>query len=72
MKYEFDNGKYTVVSEDGTGKQYALRHGEPWRDLTGDNLIYWMMVEIRVLHDALSKAAGDDAEAVKAYIEAVR
>jgi hypothetical protein len=39
------NGKYTVVNDNG--KLSALRNGEPWaRDLVGDNLVYWMMVEI--------------------------
>ena len=32
----------------------ALRNGEPWdRDLTGDNLIYWMLVEINNLKEEL-------------------
>lgn len=39
------DGKYTVINDNG--KLTALRHGEPWnRDLTGDNLVYWMLVEI--------------------------
>ncbi len=39
------DGKYTVIND--KGKLSALRHGEPWsRDLVGDNLVYWMMVEI--------------------------
>lgn len=70
MRFDFDGGKYTVISENG--RQQALRHGEPWRDLTGDNLVYWMMVEIQVLTDALWKACGDDEEVVKATIESQR
>lgn len=31
------DGKYTVV-QDATGRQSALRYGEPWRDLVGDGL----------------------------------
>ena len=31
------DGKYTVINENGILK--ALRYGEPWRDLIGDNLI---------------------------------
>ena len=39
------DGKYTVIND--KGKLTALRNGEPWgRDLAGDNLVYWMMVEI--------------------------
>ena len=39
------DGKYTVINDNG--KLTALRHGKPWRrDLVGDNLVYWLMVEI--------------------------
>lgn len=38
------DGKYTVQYDNG--RLTALRYGEPWRDLTGDNLIYWLMVEL--------------------------
>lgn len=39
------DGKYTVYQEkNGTVK--ALRYGEPWRDLCGDNLIFYLMVEL--------------------------
>lgn len=69
MRYEL-NGKYTIIQE--PGKLEALRYGEPWRDLTGDNLVYWMAVEIETLLNALHKAYGDDAEAVKATIESQR
>lgn len=45
MQHSFADGKYTVVNDNG--KLTALRHGEAWdRDLTGDNLIYWMLVEV--------------------------
>lgn len=44
MKHSFAEGKYTVIQE--TGIMHALRNGEHWRDLTGDNLIYWMLVEV--------------------------
>lgn len=52
MKIELDNGKYTYVFDGG--KQYALRHGEPWRDLTGDNLTYWMGCRIEELEQKLA------------------
>ena len=43
-RMDFGDGKYTVINDNGSLK--ALRYGEPWkRDLTGDNLIYWMLVE---------------------------
>lgn len=49
------DGKYTIINDNG--KLSALRHGEPWRrDLTGDNLIYWMMVRIRELQDEVAQS----------------
>lgn len=47
-RIELDGGKYTVIKKDG-GHMTALRHGEPWRDLAGDNLVYWLAVEIERL-----------------------
>lgn len=46
MRHDFCDGKYTVVNDNGTLS--ALRYGEPWyRDnLVGDNLVYWMLVEV--------------------------
>lgn len=45
MKHDFCDGKYTVINDGGILQ--ALRHGEPWgRDLVGDNLVYWMLVEV--------------------------
>lgn len=44
MKHDFANGKYTIINDNG--RLSALRHGEYWkRDLCGDNLIYWMLVD---------------------------
>jgi len=44
MQHDFADGKYTVINDDG--KLTALRHGEHWdRDLCGDSLIYWMLVD---------------------------
>lgn len=41
MKHDFEGGKYTVKFEGG--KLQALRYGEPWRDMTGDKLVYVML-----------------------------
>lgn len=39
------NGKYTLINQNG--RLTALRYGEPWDvDLTGNNLVYWLMVEL--------------------------
>lgn len=51
------DGKYTVVIDGG--KLTALRHGEPWRDLCGDNLIYWLAVELQAARAALAERARD-------------
>lgn len=57
-RMDFADGKYTVINENG--KLTALRHGELWgRDLTGDNLIYWMLM------DALKLKAERDALAAE-------
>lgn len=56
-KIELENGKYTVVNElnDGGGLK-ALRYGEEWRNLAGDNLILAMYHEIERLQERLSTA----------------
>lgn len=36
--YTFEDGKYRI-DRSNTGHLYASRYGEPWRDLTGDNLV---------------------------------
>lgn len=57
MKIDLNDGKYTYVFDNG--KQYALRYGEQWRDLTGDNLIYWMACRIEELEDRLADYEDD-------------
>jgi hypothetical protein len=52
MSYEqvtVADGKYTVQIGVGlhAGQLNALRYGEPWQDLTGNNLVYWLAVELR-------------------------
>jgi len=41
-----DNGKYIIKREKETNDFYAERYGEKWRSLNGDNLIYWLCVEL--------------------------
>lgn len=53
MNLKLDNGKYEIIMKDN--QILATRHGEWWRDLTGDNLIYFMMCHIADLEDALSR-----------------
>lgn len=47
------DGKYIISNNNGA--LTVLRNGEPWnRDLSGDNLVYWMFVEIQQLRAALA------------------
>jgi hypothetical protein len=50
-------GKYTVQMEQG-GRLYALRYGEPWRELVGDKLGFALATEVRKLRGQLEKARG--------------
>ena len=47
MRIILENGKYEYILKDG--KQHILRHGQKWRDETGDNLILAMAHEIQRL-----------------------
>lgn len=52
MNIKLDNGKYEfIVNNNGTMK--CLRHGEEWRDLTGDGMVLAMAYEIERLRDEL-------------------
>lgn len=56
-KIELSGGKYTVINELGNGGGFkALRYGEEWRCLAGDNLVFSMFCEIERLTERLSKA----------------
>ena len=48
------NDKYTVIYEDDSNKPFifkALRYGEEWRDLRGDNLIFSLVQHIQRLEN---------------------
>ena len=49
-----NEGKYTVVFHEN-GKLEALRYDEPWRDLSGDNLIYWLAAELQNAREKIVK-----------------
>lgn len=72
MRHDFADGKYTVTNDNGI--LTALRHGEPWgRDLVGDNLVYWMLIEVDRLKaelEAVRKAKQllSKAEAIGEYV----
>lgn len=52
LNITFNEGAYTLI-RDATGKLYALRFGEQWRDLAGDNLILSLGQEVDRLRTAL-------------------
>ena len=45
IRISVGNNKYEVI-QDCEGKLYATRYGESWRDLCGDNLIYFLAYEL--------------------------
>ena len=51
MRIDLDDGKYTYVMDNG--KQYALRYGELWKDLSGDKFVYAMACKIEDLESQL-------------------
>lgn len=46
-KMDFADGMYTVIYDNG--KLTALRYGEPWQDLIGNKLVYFMLMEAMAL-----------------------
>lgn len=56
------DGKYTVI-QDATGKTYALRHGEPWRDCVGDNLVLALAYEVDALREKLARLEAGETRA---------
>jgi len=68
MKIDLDNGNYTLLFEEG--KLRALRYGEEWRDLVGDNLVLVMGFEIERLRkrlELIEDNLGDD-KAVRQWV----
>jgi hypothetical protein len=58
-RMEFDGGKYTLVWDDPGGRQRALRYGEEWRELTGDNLVAAMRNRIEELEGIVGGGHND-------------
>ncbi len=50
-KIELQDGKYAVIHNNGQGL-HALRYGEQWRNLAGDNLVMAMAYEIEELRES--------------------
>jgi hypothetical protein len=49
---DLENGKYKLIHYIDAGL-VALRYGEPWRKLTGDNLIYFLGLKIIELNEEI-------------------
>lgn len=54
FKLELDDGKYTYIRYE-QGGQEALRYGDPWRELTGDNLILFLGFKVEELLERNTK-----------------
>lgn len=54
IQLDLDDGKYRVLY-DGDGGLRALRYGEPWRELTGDNLVFSLVYRVVELESALAQ-----------------
>ena len=55
LNVSVENGKYTIV-QNASGELYALRHGEKWRDLCGDGMVYALAAEIENLRQKIEDA----------------
>lgn len=71
------DGKYTII-QDASGRTKLLRYGEPWRWVTGDNVILGAAYEIeklqeriKQLEDARTVAAANSLANMLAYEDAV-
>jgi hypothetical protein len=56
---EVNTGKYEVVINEITGKMHANRSGEFWQSLTGDNLVFWLAVELDNARKELAEIKGE-------------
>jgi len=54
LKVSVEDGKYTVVMGEDN-RLHALRHGEEWRDLIGDGLIYSLAAEVESLRERIKE-----------------
>jgi hypothetical protein len=58
LQVSVSNGKYTVILKENGGTE-ALRHGEPWRDCCGDNLIYCLASELDEARQEVESLKGE-------------
>jgi len=55
LEVSVSNDKYTVTMDGKYGLK-ALRYGKEWRDLTGDNLIYFLALELQEAREKIESA----------------
>jgi ubiquinone biosynthesis protein UbiJ len=48
---DLEERKYTIHHDQESGKMWATRYGESWRELTGDKLIGALLAKIESLED---------------------
>ena len=63
---ELDEGKYEYVFENGV--QTIKRHGEAWRNETGDNFILAMAMRIEELEKELSGGMEETINVIKEVV----
>ena len=63
LEVSLSDGKYTVI-QNADGALKALRYGEEWQDLTGNNLVLALAHEVDRLRDGLKilKVAVNDKQ----------
>lgn len=54
VRFKFADGKYEYVREPGF-RAHVYRHGEEWRDVTGDGFILSMIQRIEELEESLGE-----------------
>ena len=52
IKIQLADGKYTYIRHEDY-RQEALRYGEPWRDLVGDNFVWAMADELTAANERI-------------------
>lgn len=56
ISIKLDNGKYEILyNATGHFPEKALRYGEPYRDLIGDNLIFFLCSELIAAREEIAK-----------------
>jgi len=65
LRYEFEGGKYIAFV--GQGTCTVTRHGELWRDLTGDKFVGSMFSEIDRLHEVNVELLAEFKEIISDY-----